>query len=150
IEPGQTTGVISGLLLVHPGADQTLTFTLGTPNDDVQLGTTTVNTLTINQPALVATTTVIEGPGAGSDTDIVVTSGAWTAVSNDPSWLHVTTPADGNGNDKGVVTFSFDANPGAARTGSLTIAGQTVIVTQAANGYVAVGPVVPNAGYLWN
>ena len=35
------------------------------------------------------------------------------------------------------MVFSFDANPGATRTGTLTIAGQTLTVTQAGSTYVA-------------
>ena len=63
---------------------------------------------------------------------VAVTAGtacAWTATSNAP-WLSVTSGATGTGN--GSVGFSIAANPGAARTGTLTIAGQTFTVTQAA------------------
>jgi hypothetical protein len=54
---------------------------------------------------------------------------AWTAASGAP-WLIVTGGASGLGN--GVVTFNVDANPAAARTGNITIAGQTFTVSQAA------------------
>ena len=52
---------------------------------------------------------------------------AWTAVSNN-SFITVTSGATGSGN--GTVGFSVAANTGAARTGTLTIAGQTFTVTQ--------------------
>ena len=56
---------------------------------------------------------------------------AWTGVSNNTSWLTVTSGASGSGN--GTVAFSAAANPNtSARTGTLTIAGQTFSVTQAA------------------
>src|SRR5262249_58954920 len=82
------------------------------------------------------TAALLEGPGAGSDADLVIPSGAWSASSNAPSWLH--TSATGTGN--GLATFSFDANPGATRSGTLTIAGLTLTVTQAGSTYVAANP----------
>ncbi len=42
----------------------------------------------------------------------------------------------GTGNTN--VIFTFDANPGATRTGTLTIAGQTLTVTQAGSTYAAI------------
>ena len=54
------------------------------------------------------TTSLVEGPAAGSGSDIVVTAGAWAATSNAP-WLH--TSASGIGDPP--ATFTFDANSGA-------------------------------------
>ena len=82
-----------------------------------------------------ASSALLEGPAAGSDSDIVTTIGAWTATANAP-WLHTTASGTGNGR----ALFSFDANTGATRTGTLTIAGQTLTVTQAPSTYVAAGP----------
>jgi hypothetical protein len=68
------------------------------------------------------------GPGSAS-----ITAGAgcgWTATSNNADWISITGPASGNGN--GTVSFSVAANGGPARTGTLTIAGQTFTVNQAA------------------
>ena len=73
---------------------------------------------------------LLEGPAAGGAIDIVV--GAWTATSNAP-WLHTTSSGTANG----LATFTFDANTGATRTGTITIAGQTLTVTQAGSGFVA-------------
>jgi streptogramin lyase len=81
-------------------------------------------------PAL-GTTALVEGPTAGTDSDLVATSGAWTATANVP-WLH--TNASGTGS--GLATFTFDANTGATRTGTLTIAGQSLTVTQAGATYL--------------
>jgi C1A family cysteine protease len=70
------------------------------------------------------------GYAAGSGSVSVATQGgcAWTAASNAPSWI--TTSASGAGN--GTATFTVAANAGAkARTGTLTVAGQTHTVTQA-------------------
>src|SRR5581483_930561 len=72
IPAGQTSGVITGALLSDPGPDQTLTITLGAPSA-ATLGSTTVNTLTITEPAAAAPPTVTAvspatGPTAGGTT----------------------------------------------------------------------------------
>ena len=54
---------------------------------------------------------------------------SWTAVSNS-SFLSIVEGASGSGN--GIVVFGPSPNTGAARTGSLTIAGVTFPVSQAA------------------
>jgi hypothetical protein len=54
---------------------------------------------------------------------------AWTASSND-SWITVTSGARGTGT--GAVAYSVAANTGGARSGTITIAGQTFTVSQAA------------------
>ena len=67
---------------------------------------------------------------AGGSSTITITTGSacsWTAVSND-GFIVLTTPSSGSGN--GSITFSVAANTGAARTGTLTVAGQTVSVNQ--------------------
>jgi hypothetical protein len=52
---------------------------------------------------------------------------SWTAVSQD-SWITVTAGGSGSGN--GTVTYSVAANPGAARKGTIRIAGKTFTVQQ--------------------
>ena len=90
------------------------------------------------------TASLVEGPSAGSDSDIVVASGAWTASTTTP-WITVNTPS-GTGN--GSVNFSFAADAGPTRTGTVTIAGQTLTVTQAGAGYVAATPTTLVAAVL--
>jgi hypothetical protein len=71
-------------------------------------------------------------PASASNGSILVMSGAscnWTAASGVP-WTTVTGGASGTGN--GTVSLAFAANTGGPRTGTLTIAGQTVNVTQLA------------------
>ena len=61
---------------------------------------------------------------------VSVTAGSgcsWTAASN-VSWISVTSGASGSGN--GTVGYSVQANAGAARSGTLTIAGHTLTVSQ--------------------
>ena len=79
-----------------------------------------------------ATNTLVEGNIAGSDGIFltVTPTAPWTATAND-FWLHLTA-AYQSGIGSTNVVFSFDANPGSMRSGTLTIAGQTLTVTQAA------------------
>jgi streptogramin lyase len=84
---------------------------------------------------VLGTTSLLEGPGSGTSSDIVVGTGGWSAASNAP-WLQSSAVGSGNG----VATFRFEANPGVTRTGTLTIAGATLTVTQAGGSYAAASP----------
>ncbi len=97
-------------LLLIPSLLQASSFTLGSPS-------------------------ILEGPGAGTDSVIVSGSGPWTASAND-SWLH--TSASGTGS--GSALFSYDSNSGATRTGTIAVAGQTLTVIRTTGAYVPVNP----------
>jgi DNA-binding beta-propeller fold protein YncE len=84
---------------------------------------------------------VVEGPQASSDSVVLAVyphTNAWTATANAP-WLHLDLSNQSGTGSRNVI-FSFEANPGPTRTGTLTVAGQTLTVTQAASTYVSVGP----------
>ena len=67
------------------------------------------------------------GPGS---VNVVTTSGcAWTATSN-ANFVSITSGASGTGN--GTVSYTVAANTSTARSGTLTIAGQTYTVNQSA------------------
>jgi hypothetical protein len=66
-------------------------------------------------------------------------TGTWTATTN-ATWLHLSS-ANQSGTGSTNVVFSYDANPGATRSGTLTVGGQTLTVTQAGATYVAAGTV---------
>ena len=112
--------------------DGTATFTFDANTGPMRTGTLTIagQTLTVTQAAALGTTSLVEGPAAGSASDTVDYTGMWTATSN-AAWLHIA--ATGSG----TATFTFDANNGQTRTGTLNIAGATLSVTQAGSGYVA-------------
>jgi hypothetical protein len=75
-------------------------------------------------------TALIAAPGAAATVTVTTASTCtWTAVSND-AFLSISSGGSGTGN--GTVTVAVAANTGAARSGTLTIAGQTVTVSQAA------------------
>jgi len=109
-----------------------------------RMGTVAIagETFTVNQAAFVAPCSYSIAPtsqsvpvlgGTGTVTVTTTSACAWTASSNAP-WLSITSGATGTGN--GTVGFGAAANTGIARTGTLTIAGQTFTVTQPA----VVGP----------
>jgi len=119
----------------------TVAFSVGANAGAARTGTITAGgqTFTISEAAAPPCTYSI-APGSqsvdyvgGSGTVAVTASSAtcaWTAASNNTDWMTVTSGASGTGN--GSVAFSAAANSGAARTGTITIAGQTFTVSQAA------------------
>jgi hypothetical protein len=123
------------------------------PFDERRIGTIILGNQrsTVTQTGEAETPEVPAGPGPGpgpactylvgsSNAVIAATGGtgtvavsagtgcAWTASSN-AAWVTVTSGASGSAN--GSVTFSVAANTGDARSGTLTIAGQSFTVTQA-------------------
>ena len=68
---------------------------------------------------------------SGSTGSVNVAAGGscgWTAVSND-SWIVITSPSSATG--AGAINFAFQDNvSGAARQGTLSVAGQTVFIVQ--------------------
>jgi hypothetical protein len=74
------------------------------------------------------TRAVDQNAGSGSVAVTSLSGCTWTAAST-TSWITVTGGANGNGN--GTVNYSFAANTGPARTGTVTIAGQTFTLSQA-------------------
>jgi len=79
-------------------------------------------------------------PAGGGTGSFVVTTNlscTWTATANAP-WLSVTSGQNGNG--PGTVRFSADANKGAARTGTITVGGQSFTVTEGSGCSATVTP----------
>ena len=78
-------------------------------------------------------TTTFNLAGSGASATLSVNTGpacTWT-VANVSSFISVT--GTGSQTGPGNVSFSVGENPGDARTGTMTVAGQTVTVNQAAN-----------------
>ncbi len=124
---GTGNGTVSYSVTINSGAARSGTLTIAG------------QTYTINQAAgaapctysLSATSTnVVATANTGS---VNVTASAsnctWSATSNS-NWVTITAGASGTGN--GAVSFSVSANSGAARSGTLTVAGQTFTINQAA------------------
>ncbi|MCX7823504.1 MAG: DUF4214 domain-containing protein [Syntrophobacterales bacterium] len=72
----------------------------------------------------------IDSEGGTATISISTSSGScsWSSGSN-ASWIRITSTPNGIGN--GQVQISIERNGGSARSGSLTVAGQTVTVNQA-------------------
>ncbi len=79
--------------------------------------------------SLSATSASAAAAGGTQSVNVITSSGcAWTAASN-ASFLPINSGTPGSGN--GTVSYQVTANSGAARSGTLTIAGLTFTVTQA-------------------
>lgn len=69
--------------------------------------------------------------GGNGSVNVIAPSGcAWVATSN-VGWITINSGTPGSGN--GTVQFTVAVNTGQARTGTMTIAGQTFTVMQASN-----------------
>jgi hypothetical protein len=124
----------------------TVNYSVAGNNGPARNGTITIagQTFTVSQVAYypctysISPTSVALALGGGTGS-VIVTSGtgcSWTATSNS-TWITVTGGSSGSGN--GTVSYSVAANTGAARNGTITIAGQTFTVNQAACPYCGDG-----------
>ena len=116
----------------------TVNFTVAANNTTTQrTGTVTIagQTFTVTQAGLQCTYTIaptsqnFTANGGSGNVNVTALNGcAWTATSN-VAFITINSGAAGNGN--GTVNFSVAANSNtSARTGTLTVAGQTFTVSQ--------------------
>lgn len=133
---GSGSGFLSFNVASNPGpGSRSATITIS--------GQASSTSVTVNQDAPVtctyAVTPTTVGPPAAASANqtITVTTNlstcAWNATSNAP-WLTTTSPGSGSGS--GVVRYNVAANSGQGRSGTMTIAGQTVTVNQAGCAYI--------------
>ena len=123
-----------------------ISFTFDANSDATRSGAITIAGLTFTvtqaQPYFLGAPFRYEAPAAGTDTIVLAAAYPWTAVPN-ANWLHMD-PASQSGTNGGVLKFLFDANPGPTRSGTLSIAGLTLTITQAGSTFVParmLGPV---------
>jgi hypothetical protein len=107
------------------GANQTGNFTLNVTS----AGCVVTQVASCNPTVSPTESSFLAAGGTGTANVAIGPVCAWTAVSND-AWINITSGSAGSGN--GTVQYSVTANPGEARVGSMTIAGQTFPVTQEA------------------
>jgi hypothetical protein len=131
--------------------DGLVLFRLPANSGPTRVGTLTIAglTLTVTQAGSCSATLVPASQsfsaagGAGTPIAVSIPSGcSWTATAS-ATWISVTSGATGIGN--GTVQFSVAANTGAARTGSLTVGGQTVTISQAAACAASLNPASQSA-----
>ena len=116
-------------------SEETVTLTMGPPIN-ANLGTITEHMVTIEDNDITCTYLIDSNsesyPVAGGTDSVTVNASdnscEWTAVSND-SWITITSESDYTGD--GTVSFDVSVNStGAGRTGTLTIAGETLTIFQ--------------------
>lgn len=137
---GTAGGTVQFSVQANPGPARTGSLTIGG------------KTFTISQESGCSYTlssllsSVGSASGSGTFTVNAFPGCGWSAVSNS-SWINVTSGGSGSGTD--AVAFSFQANEGPARTGTITAAGQTFTVSQATGCSVTLtggSPVIPSVG----
>ncbi|MFO1488310.1 MAG: multicopper oxidase domain-containing protein [Verrucomicrobiota bacterium] len=123
---GSTEGVVEFSVAANTGAARAGTLSvLGQP-------------VTINQAGAswkIALNSLLVGPKAGSNTvteRVIPSVATWNASTATP-WLHL---PDTSGLGSTNILFTYDANFGTTRTGTITINGQVLTVTQAGVTYV--------------
>lgn len=119
---GTGNGVVEIALAANSGPARSATVTVATRGVTVSQGSGCTYTLSAASYA---------APAAGGQSSVNVaapTDCTWTATVQASPWITVISGASGSGN--GAVQFSVEPNPGAPRTGSILIAGQTFTVTQ--------------------
>jgi hypothetical protein len=124
----------------------TVNFSVASTTGPARTGTITIagQVFTVNQTGSCAASinpanqSIGSGGGAGSSIAVTIGAGCnWTATTSD-TWITIAPPAGGSGS--GTVSFSVASTAGPARTGTMTIAGQTFTVNQAGSCALAVSP----------
>ncbi len=113
----------------------TVSYAVAANTGPARSGTLTIagQSITINQPSNCSyglSPTSDNLTANGSAGNVAVTTGGgctWTAISN-VGWITITGSPSGTGS--GMVSYTVAVNAGPARTGTLTVAGQTVTVNQ--------------------
>jgi hypothetical protein len=122
-----------------------ITFTVAALTGPARSGTISVagTQITVSQGsgcAFSIAPTSASAPAGGGTGSVAVTTSAgcgWTSASNVP-WLTVTSGASGSGN--GTLQYSVASTSSVARSGTLTIAGQTFTVNQAGGCTFSIAP----------
>ncbi|MBK8809621.1 MAG: VCBS repeat-containing protein [Acidobacteria bacterium] len=122
---GSGTGTLNYFISFNPGEARSGSISVGRVVIPVNQSSNCTFALSPASPQSVAST--------GGSLSVNVTTGStctWTAVSSVP-WITVTSGSSGSGN--GTASLQIAANVGAARSGSVTIAGQDYVINQAAS-----------------
>ena len=137
--PGTSAGPGSATFTVAPGASRSATVRVAD------------HAVTITQRdgctyALSSESAAINAAGGSGTVDVSAGSGCPWSASSSAVWLTIRSGASGEGG--GTVRFDAAANTGAARTGTLTIAGRAFTVTQAAAASSCSASIAPDARSL--
>jgi len=128
---GSVSGATSAALTINPSGagdvgsyDVVISGACGSPITS-DPATLTVNDYSLSSPSA----SFPSAGGSGSVGVITAANCSWTAASND-AWISITSGPGGIGN--GAVNYSVAGNTGGGRTGTITAAGLTHTVNQAA------------------
>lgn len=125
---GTTTGTVTFSVAANTGGDRSATIAVG--GQQATIRQSGVGGSSCAYAIAPVAQSFSAAGGAGGPVTVTTSAGcAWTARTTD-SWITVTSGASGTGN--GTTSFSVAANTGAARTGSITVAGEAFTVSQAA------------------
>ncbi|MCG3193534.1 MAG: hypothetical protein DIJKHBIC_02787 [Thermoanaerobaculia bacterium] len=134
---GTGNGTVTYRVLSNTGVARTGTITAGGQTFTVNQDGTCAYTL--NPPSA-----SVGAPGA-TGLSFQVQTGSncfWTAASN-AAWITITGGVSGTGT--GTVNYSVSANPGSARTGTITAGGQTFTVNQSGSCSYSLNPTSASA-----
>jgi len=123
---------LSSVFMGWPVPGQTYFADVAAVGPNGTAASTPSNTFTFTtQCAATVSPTTQAAPASGTSASASITAASscgWSAVSND-SWITITSAASGT--DSGTLTYSVAPNTTTtARTGSITVAGQAVTITQ--------------------
>lgn len=125
--------------------DGRVQFTAGANTGPPRTGTLTVagRTFTVSQDsgctfALSASSASFDAAGGTGSVSVTAGSGCTWSAASGATWVRITQGASGTGS--GEVRFSVDANTGAQRSATLTIAGRGFTVTQAGGCTFTISP----------
>jgi Viral BACON domain/Putative binding domain, N-terminal len=128
---GTGTGTVNFTIASNPGTT-TRTTSIVVANQTVRITQQANMPPTLPGCSVAVTPKDVSSPVSGTNNGSISVSATsscnWSASSN-ASWISLTGATSGAGN--GTVRFSVAANSGTARTGSLKIGDQTVVVSQA-------------------
>jgi hypothetical protein len=121
---GAGSGIVQFSVAANPGPARNAALTIGPQTFAItqEAPACSYNVAPANQPV----------PAGGGNATVAVTTAsgcAWSASSS-TDWITIIDSGSGDGN--GVVSFATSPNIGPARSGTLTVAGSTVTVSQAA------------------
>lgn len=133
LRPAETGSGSWQVLAPNSAGTFTLQLDVGSSSFGAYISTTTELTVSTQGCQYAVSPPTIDVPASGSSITLSVTTQAecpWSAASN-ASWIMVI--SGGSGSGSGTVRLAVAANiSGQPRMGNLTIAGQTVTITQAA------------------
>lgn len=127
----------------------TVSFSVQATSGPTRVGRAVVagQTFTINQGQgctfrVQPTTHNVPAAGGTGMMNVTAAEGCSWSASSDVSWITIQGVASGAGN--GAVMFAADASSGPARTGTLTVAGQKITVTQSQGCTFSISPTQEN------